>query len=64
MLRAHAPLMNDAATGLVQRLMHLRTAGSVQMNNAMAGMTMEVIGEAAFGYAYAGHTVYVTYAGY
>ncbi|KAL3159373.1 hypothetical protein ABBQ38_009804 [Trebouxia sp. C0009 RCD-2024] len=49
MLRAHGPLINDAASGLVQRLHHLHTAGSVQINDAMAGLTMEVIGGAAFG---------------
>ena len=49
MLRAHAPLINEAASGLVQRMSLLRKDGSVQINDAMAGMTMEVIGEAAFG---------------
>ena len=49
MLKAHAPLINKAASGLVQRLSLLRKNGSVKINDAMAEMTMEVIGEAAFG---------------
>ena len=49
MLRAHGPLINEAASGLVQRLHHLHKVGPVQVNNAMAGLTMEVIGGAAFG---------------
>lgn len=49
MLRAHGPLINEAVSGLVQRLGHLCTAGPVQINNALAGLTMEVIGGAAFG---------------
>ncbi len=49
MLRAHAPLINQAASLLVLRLNAMRKAGSVQINNAMSGMTMEVIGGAAFG---------------
>ena len=51
MLRAHAPLINQAASGLVRRLMRMHKAGAVQINNAMSGMTMEVIGGVAFGYA-------------
>lgn len=50
MLRAHGPLINEAVSGLVQRLGLLRTAGAVHMNNALAGLTMEVIGGAAFGW--------------
>ena len=50
MLRAHGPLINEAVSGLVQRLGHLRTVGAVQINNALAGLTMEVIGGAAFGW--------------
>ena len=50
MLRAHGTLINEAASGLVQRLGHLRMAGPVQINNALAGLTMEVIGGAAFGW--------------
>lgn len=50
MLRAHGPLINEAVSGLVQRLGHLRMAGAVQINNALAGLTMEVIGGAAFGW--------------
>ena len=51
MLRAHAPLINQAASRLVTRLNHMHPAGAVQINNVMSGMTMEVIGGAAFGYA-------------
>ena len=51
MLRAHAPLINEAANGLVHRLTRMHKAGAVQINNAMSGMTMEVIGGVAFGYA-------------
>ena len=49
MLRAHGPLINEAASGLVRHLHQSHTAGSVQINNALAGLTMEVIGGAAFG---------------
>ncbi len=52
MLRAHAPLINQAASGLVRRLTSMHKAGAVQINNAMSGMTMEVIGGVAFGYAH------------
>ncbi len=51
MLRAHAPLINQAASDLVRRLTCMHKAGAVQINNAMSGMTMEVIGGVAFGYA-------------
>ncbi len=51
MLRAHAPLTNQAASGLVRRLTRMHKAGAVQINSAMSGMTMEVIGGVAFGYA-------------
>ena len=51
MLRAHALLMNQAALRLVTRLTHMRQGGAVQINNVLSGMTMEVIGGAAFGYA-------------
>ena len=51
MLRAHAPLINQAASGLVRRLTCMHKAGAVQINNAMSSMTMEVIGGVAFGYA-------------
>lgn len=50
MLRAHVPLINQAAGGLVRRLKRTHMAGAVQINNAMSGMTMEVIGGVAFGY--------------
>lgn len=49
MLRAHAPLINQAASGLVRRLTGMHKAGAVQINNAMSSMTMEVIGGVAFG---------------
>ena len=49
MLKTHAHLINQAASGLVTHLSQLRLAGPVQMNDAMAGMTMDVIGGAAFG---------------
>ncbi|KAL0023003.1 hypothetical protein WJX79_005828 [Trebouxia sp. C0005] len=49
MLRAHVPLINQAAGGLVRRLKRTHMAGAVQINNAMSGMTMEVIGGVAFG---------------
>ncbi|KAL0052923.1 hypothetical protein WJX82_009946 [Trebouxia sp. C0006] len=49
MLRAHAPLINQAASGLVRRLTRMPKAGAVQINNAVSGMTMEVIGGVAFG---------------
>ncbi|KAL0031098.1 hypothetical protein WJX77_003695 [Trebouxia sp. C0004] len=49
MLRAHAPLINQAASGLVRRLTCMHKAGAVQINNAVSGMTMEVIGGVAFG---------------
>lgn len=52
MLKAHAPLINQAANGLVCRLRRMHKAGAVQINNAMSGMTMEVIGGVAFGYAH------------
>lgn len=51
MLRAHAPLINQAASGLVRRLTRMHKPGAVQINNAVSGMTMEVIGGVAFGYA-------------
>ena len=50
MLRAHGTLINKAVSGLVRRLGHLRMAGPVHINNALAGLTMEVIGGAAFGW--------------
>ena len=59
MLRAHAPLMNQAASGLVSRLSHMRQAGAVQINNVLSGMTMEVIGGAAFGYAWLSSASYM-----
>ena len=51
MLKAHAPLMNSAATQLQHRLAAHPPGQPVQMNNMLAGLTMEVIGGAAFGYA-------------
>ena len=46
MLRAHAPLINQAAARLADRFGHMQQAQPLQINDAVAVMTMEVIGEA------------------
>ena len=51
-LRAHAPLINQAATHLQQRLASAPHGQAVQINTMLAGLTMEVIGGAAFGYVF------------
>ena len=49
MLRLYAPLMNQAATHLQECLAAAPKGQAVQMNTMLAGLTMEVIGGAAFG---------------
>lgn len=48
-LQTYVPITNRALTRLVENLGAVQAEGPVQINLALAGMTMDVIGGSAFG---------------
>ena len=48
-LQTYVPVANKAMTSLVDKLSAAQSQGPVQINLALAGMTMDVIGGSAFG---------------
>jgi len=48
-LQSYVPITNTALTSLIQKLDAVQTEGPVEINLALAGMTMDVIGASAFG---------------
>ena len=48
-LQTYVPIINRAMTRLVDTLGAVQAEGPVQINLALAGMTMDVIGGSAFG---------------
>ena len=48
-LQTYAPIANKAMSSLVEKLRAVQAQGPVQINLALAGMTMDVIGGSAFG---------------
>ena len=49
-LQTYVPVANKAMSSLVDKLTAVQSQGPVQINLALAGMTMDVIGGSAFGY--------------
>ncbi|KAL3142384.1 hypothetical protein ABBQ38_002720 [Trebouxia sp. C0009 RCD-2024] len=48
-LQSYVPITNMAMTSLIQKLDAVQAEGPVEINLALAGMTMDVIGASAFG---------------
>lgn len=48
-LQTYVPIANKALSSLVNKLAAVQSQGPVQINLALAGMTMDVIGGSAFG---------------
>ncbi|KAL3152434.1 hypothetical protein ABBQ32_001484 [Trebouxia sp. C0010 RCD-2024] len=48
-LQSYVPITNTALTSLIQKLDAVQADGPVEINLALAGMTMDVIGASAFG---------------
>lgn len=48
-LQSYVPITNSAMTQLIQKLGDVQAEGPVEINLALAGMTMDVIGASAFG---------------
>lgn len=48
-LQTYVPIVNRAMSSLVEKLGAVQAEGPVQINLALAGMTMDVIGGSAFG---------------
>ena len=48
-LQSYVPITNTALTSLIDKLEGIQAKGPVEINLALAGMTMAVIGASAFG---------------